>query len=454
MSPGWLDFSVERQPRPDSAVMFDMGKNAQSTPAGSVLPFDLGKGIGAYIADVDFTSGDYNTVSWAAGTVKWASGVTQAVLAGSADLTSTHYFYVIYGNSTLQSSTTYSDAIGVDRVLVAIASIGSSSAINAYVFNPHTDSILINRDKVMDNLINSLKLADDAVTAAKILAGAVTAIKIDVATLDAISANVGTLTAGTIDGVTFIVRSAVAGSEYIRVYYGANQVGYLTSASGEMILAALINNIFYLHGDPIILDGDNVKVNLDSATLGNFHPDLADNYNLGSPALYWRELNVGSDGVNSQTTGLSHMYDIHPFDANTWLGASTEKYAKGYFTDLPACPVPTSNSGIEIIKKIKPPRMLEGKQGFRHYFLDEDFPDELKIDVEEKVVTEATYEKREVPAPGGRTRVKEFEVTPRRLEIRATGNREIEFVRTIGVLVQTVRELVAKTEALEAKVGV
>lgn len=130
--------------------------------------------IGAYIADVDFTSDDYNKISWSSGTVKLADGRTQSINAGNLTLTTTHYLYCILGNSTLQNSTVYSDAIGNDRMLVAVSSRASTAAQKAYVLNPHTDSILINTDKVMDGLVTELKIAAEAVTTAKIKIGAVT----------------------------------------------------------------------------------------------------------------------------------------------------------------------------------------------------------------------------------------------------------------------------------------
>ena len=177
--------------------------------------------MGAYIANVEFTPDAYNHVDWAAGNIQFADGRSQITAAGSLTLTATHYIYCIWGNTALQNSTSASDATGTDRVLVAVVSKASTTAQLAYALNPHTDSILINTDKVMDGLVTELKLAAEAVstaklqdtcvvagkiatnavTAQKIYAGAVTAIKIDVATLDAISANVGTLTAGLINGV-------------------------------------------------------------------------------------------------------------------------------------------------------------------------------------------------------------------------------------------------------------
>ena len=200
------------------------------------------KGEQSYLCDIEFVSVDYNHVTWANASVTFADGTVQNIPNGNLTLTGTHYMYVIIGTSQLQNSLVYSDAVGLDRVFVGVCSIGSAPGILAYTINPYTDSILINRDKVMDGLISDLQLASNAVTEAKIAAnavtggkiaaysivgnhiqanaidaskiqagaitadkisaGAITAIKINVASLDSISTNCGTLTAGTINGVT------------------------------------------------------------------------------------------------------------------------------------------------------------------------------------------------------------------------------------------------------------
>lgn len=151
---------------------------ADSDPPTAPAPdADAGITIGAYIADVAFTSIDWNTVSWGAGLVTLADGRSQSVLSGSYDFTvaGAHYFYVILGNSTMQVSTTATNAVDDDRMLVAVGSRGSSSAVKAYILNPYTDDILINTDKVMDGLVTELKLASEAVTTAKIKVGNITA---------------------------------------------------------------------------------------------------------------------------------------------------------------------------------------------------------------------------------------------------------------------------------------
>ncbi len=118
------------------------------------------------------------------------------------------------------------------------------------------------------------------------------------------------------------------------------------------------------------------------------------------------------------------LYDIRPYNASTWLGTSSNKFSAGYFNSLPGCPLPTSNSGIGIMKKIKPPEIREGKQGVRHYFLDEDFPSEMKCKMADKDEKGNIVEREE---------------------------EEIEYIRTIGVLVQATRELVERVEILEAQ---
>ena len=51
----------------------------------------------------------------------------------------------------------------------------------------------------------------------------------------------------------------------------------------------------------------------------------------------------------------------------------------------------------------------------------------------------------------GKKRFKDFEISPGRVDIIKTGGKEIEYIKTIGVLVQAVRELTGRIEALGAK---
>jgi len=132
------------------------------------------------------------------------------------------------------------------------------------------------------------------------------------------------------------------------------------------------------------------------------------------------------------------LYDIFPFNDTSWLGSTQKPWYRAFISQignsthkavvycdgLSACPLPTRLNGLAIIKKIKAPIEMLGHFGQGIYFNEEDFPDEMKIDA--------------------------FELNEKRERI-PTGKKEVELIRTIGVLVQAVRELTQKIEVLEAR---
>jgi hypothetical protein len=110
-----------------------------------------------------------------------------------------------------------------------------------------------------------------------------------------------------------------------------------------------------------------------------------------------------------------------------------------YCNGLSACPLPTPLSALDTIRRIKAPVDMMGHFGRGRYFAVEDFPDEMKMDTFKIRETVETVEE------------KGKQVKRLKREKIATGKKDIEIIRTVGVLVQAVRELTAKVEALEAK---
>ena len=108
------------------------------------------------------------------------------------------------------------------------------------------------------------------------------------------------------------------------------------------------------------------------------------------------------------------------------IGWSSRKWGVAYCNNYLGCPLPTTNSAAKIFKKIKPPKIMKGESGERHYFTDDDFPDEMKFMPEKE---------RQKTAKGDIIQDKP----------------EIELLRTVGELVQLGRELLERVEALEAK---
>ncbi len=104
---------------------------------------------------------------------------------------------------------------------------------------------------------------------------------------------------------------------------------------------------------------------------------------------------------------------FEPGEHNVYdLGTSYKKWANIYRTNEFSCALPTSNSAINVIKKIKSPKIKNGDFGKRHYFEVEDFPEEMKAKNNE-------------------------------------GEMDIEFTRTTGILVQAIKEIVERLQKLE-----
>lgn len=81
------------------------------------------------IHDIAFTAVDHNSISWAAGQIKLSTGGLMTVDAGSLDLTATHYIYYTLGDTSLNNSTTFSDALSGKSAPIAMATAVTSPAL-------------------------------------------------------------------------------------------------------------------------------------------------------------------------------------------------------------------------------------------------------------------------------------------------------------------------------------
>ena len=72
------------------------------TPDWTLPPWDeiLPKAVQGYTHNITFSSTDYNTIAWTAGTIKFYDGTTQAILAGNTGNLGTSSIYNIYFNLT------------------------------------------------------------------------------------------------------------------------------------------------------------------------------------------------------------------------------------------------------------------------------------------------------------------------------------------------------------------
>lgn len=176
-----------------------------------------------------FTSASATQVNWASGTINLSNGRTFSISSGNTStMAALTYIYLDTGASTtvLQITTTYSTAIGANKLLVAVAKNNTVTA-SAIVYGgsqPLVDGSQIGALSIVAGNIAALtitaaQIAANTITAAKITAGTITtteiaaltitagniaastitAAKLSVSQLSAIAADLGTITAGVIN---------------------------------------------------------------------------------------------------------------------------------------------------------------------------------------------------------------------------------------------------------------
>ena len=238
-----------------------------------------------------------------------------------------YYAYFIWGNNVLQWTQTYGDTIGENKGLIGVIKRGNSTTDMAYAQNFFTDSILINRDKVMDNLVTELKLANaaissaklqdscvvagkiqaGAVTSEKIYAGAVTAVKIDAGAIDAtkLAAEIilATIIWAGVNKVKLDSTGIQVFGEYLfikdtsgnlrgSIYGGANAFVFSSSGCQLWLLAAAGYNVLIQPGTggAIVLAGALSAGGLHVNTLHTINPYSVGVSDIGGSTNKWRNI--------------------------------------------------------------------------------------------------------------------------------------------------------------------
>lgn len=176
-------------------VILDTNVQLKNLSSGSLLS------IQGWQFDGAFSATDLDTVAWGSGTLTFEDGNTYSITASNTgNIAARTYIYWDKAVSTtaLQTTTTASTAVGANKVLVAVASPGTSEATfqvfggtggikvtGADIENSSVDTAQMKADAITAN-----ELASNAVEEAKIAADAVTAAKIAVSGLDGTTGDV------------------------------------------------------------------------------------------------------------------------------------------------------------------------------------------------------------------------------------------------------------------------
>lgn len=200
--------------------------------------------------------------------------------------------------------------------------------------------------------------------------------------------------------------------------------GTTLEIKGDMTGGKITGTVFEQASGAVVIDAQGIRVE------GTEHFRFTDGDNLygeiagdimglrvaakgGTLRQLWLQV---EDAGGVATYILTTQVFQPPGNGEQNFGTTTHKWDTIYRVNESACPLPTANSAIEVIRKIKKPELRDLNYGKRHYFMDEDFPDEMKF-------------------------------------INDEGKPDIELTRTLGVCVQAIRELIGKIDVLETKIA-
>lgn len=133
---------------------------AQLTP-GSIPPATLDVSNWGWGQTCAFSSTDLDTVSWGAGTFTSANGLSYSISAGdTGNMSAKTYIYLDLNvsNTVYQTTTTPATAVGVGKVLIAVA---QNAAVSATFMLSEATQIV--GDNVIANSINASKLTAGSV---------------------------------------------------------------------------------------------------------------------------------------------------------------------------------------------------------------------------------------------------------------------------------------------------
>lgn len=167
----------------------------------------------AYVSTLVFSATDANTAAWSTGYIKFSNGDVKTISAGNTgNIVATTYVYYDddVSQTVLQTTTTYSSAIGEKKLLLAIVEIG-----------------------VTQCAITTSPILGTVISGANIATGTISATKLSVTQLDAICVNTGSLTVDETINVGSAGKVIIDGTnEIIKVYDASNnlrvEIGKLT----------------------------------------------------------------------------------------------------------------------------------------------------------------------------------------------------------------------------------
>lgn len=122
---------------------------------GTIYANALVVGSRNYSHDIAWTATDYNTASWSSGTLYLADGSTVAISSGNTGNIAAKTYIYFDNTSTLKTSTTLSDAMGDNKILLAIVEASSDTSAFCIITALGSTGTTIDGDKIVTGKIQS-----------------------------------------------------------------------------------------------------------------------------------------------------------------------------------------------------------------------------------------------------------------------------------------------------------
>lgn len=207
------------------------GGSISGTPI-SAIPNNSSTDISllGFTQNLTFTSASATQVNWSSGTVTLSNGRSFSIVSGNTGtMAALTYIYLdpAISSTVLQTTTTFSTAIGANKILIAAAQ-NNATAASVITYG--------GGQPVLDGTSN---IAAASITANAIAASTITAAKLNVSQLSAITADLGSINAGSIN----INSGAASISTLGAAVFKSIQVG------GSSIQYQLNDNGYFSYGD-------------------------------------------------------------------------------------------------------------------------------------------------------------------------------------------------------------
>lgn len=186
-------------------------------------------GIAWWTTNVSWSASDNNTVAWGSWYIYLPDWTSLSVTSGNTgNMSATTYIYYDQSDNTVKYTTTASDSVWENKILLCVAApVASGKKATFQAFGSWDQSTFITASNIAANTI----------TGNEIQANSITTNELSVNKLSAISANLWDITAWTITGTTITAWSTSGtavvlnpSSNRIQLYYNWSVVWYIAWA--------------------------------------------------------------------------------------------------------------------------------------------------------------------------------------------------------------------------------